>query len=188
MLNHIALILGMLGTGWLALDVAEPRILRKINVYFKIISRLKFDSHMIWRKDFNDYDFKITAVLKSMSTWFSLLLLILLYPFIDNDGFVVKSIVYFIMTFLIIAILSLQTIESFPKFSFFLLSVAEKIMTPLLVIYFYIFSTIGTLMKYFTKLVLASEGRYLGEYQSPRFLGLLLLFLSFFLQIFGSES
>lgn len=187
MLNHIALTLGMLGTVWLALDVAEPKILRRINVYFKIIARLHFDFHIIWKKDLNSYDWKVIRVIKTMSAWFSGILLIIFYPALGNDSVVVKAAVYFIMVFCIIAILSQKTIESAPKLNLFLLSIAEKVTTPLLVSYFYIFSMVGVLMKFLSKTVLASEGHYLGKYQSPRFLGLVLLFFSFLLQILGAE-
>ncbi|MBM4969086.1 hypothetical protein HYO26_22935 [Vibrio parahaemolyticus] len=188
MLNYIALVLGLVGTVWLALDVAEPRILRKINVYFKIIARLKFDFRMIWKKELNDYDFKVISVLKTMSLWVSTFVLLIFAPELNSENIVVKVVTYFMLAFSITAFLSLNTIESAPRFSLFLLSLAEKVTTPLLIAYFYIFSTVGIVIKHVSKATLAAEGRYLGKYQSPRFVGLVLLFLSFLLQLWGLES
>ncbi|WP_270943793.1 hypothetical protein [Vibrio parahaemolyticus] len=191
MLSYIALVLGLIGTVWLALDVAEPRILRKINVYFKIIARLKFDFRMIWKKELNDYDFKVISILKTMSLWVSIFVLLIFAPELvqlNSEHIVVEIVTYFMLAFCITAFLSLNTIESAPRFSLFLLSLAEKVITPLLIAYFYIFSAVGIVIKHVSRVTLASEGRYLGKYQSPRFLGLVLLFLSFLLQLWGLES
>ncbi|HHI4977198.1 TPA: hypothetical protein ACP5VG_004913, partial [Vibrio parahaemolyticus] len=61
---------------------------------------------MIWKKELNDYDFKVISVLKTMSLWVSIFVLLIFAPEIvqlNSENIVVKIVTYFMLAFCITA-------------------------------------------------------------------------------------
>lgn len=186
MIEHAVVVLGMLGTGLLALDIVRPQLLRLINLHFIMVSRLKFSFRIFWKP--NDQLTKgerrvIKAIIKLSGYTFALLLLFS-YPFLSWDYQLSNYVKFGILALLALPVLAGSLVHVANDVSVFLVRVINAVSVPGLALYFYFFLFVGVVYQLVIRRVFSVQRAYLARHQAPRFLGLVLLFCSFFLQLF----
>jgi hypothetical protein len=187
-LNEIALFCGMFGTAWLALDVAKPKILENLSLAFKRLTEHNFNPFFLFKGALNEDDNKALSVVKSVGFYSSILIYctiqylyqpseetLRLYSYVPLSIFGSMLIGYLLMGLN-------QTLGGI------FITVPSYIMLPITYMFFLVFTVVSFFLQMFIKLFVAMENKWIGEHQAPRFLGLMLLFISFLLQFIAIKS
>lgn len=188
MLNDIALVLGMIGTGWLALDVAKPEILKNMSTVFKQLTKHSFNPSFLWKKEFSETDHKTLSIIKIVGVW-SLITVLAALQYTDYlSEQTLRQISYFPAALIGSVFIGSVLMGVSEKIAKILIVVPSYIILPVSLIYFFIFALVSIALQLFVKLFVSLEGKLIGTDQAPRFLGLVLIFTSFLLQFIALKS
>lgn len=101
---------------------------------------------------------------------------------------ILNSYVWVISIPFILALAGYGSLSFSEMFARILITSSTLLMLPFFYVFFIVFGLLGVALRLILLLIVSLENSVIGQEQSPRFLGLLILFLSFFLQLIALKS
>jgi len=187
-LNEIALFCGMFGTAWLALDVAQPKILENLSLAFKRLTEHNFNPIFLFKETLNEDDNKALSVVKSVGFYSSILIFCAIQYFYQPNEETLRLYSYIPLSIFGSMLFGYLLMGLNQTVAGIFITVPSYIMLPITYMFFLVFTVISLFLQVFIKLFVTMENRWIGEHQAPRFLGLMLLFISFLLQFIALKS
>ncbi|EJG1536601.1 hypothetical protein ACEWBJ_22565 [Vibrio parahaemolyticus] len=190
MINEVALLLGMLGTGMLALDVATPSILTSLSNSFRNFANQSIFPRFLFRRNYEptDEDRENLNRIRIIG-FFSLLVAFgvmwVAFPELES---ILNSYAWVISIPFILALAGYGALSFSEMFARILITSSTLLMLPFFYVFFIVFGILGVALRLILLPIVSLENSVIGQEQSPRFLGLLILFLSFFLQLIALKS
>ncbi|MGK0270080.1 MAG: hypothetical protein ACI88H_000715 [Cocleimonas sp.] len=188
MLNEIALFCGMFGTAWLALDLAQPKILEDLSLAFKRLTEHNFNPIFLFKDVLSESDDKALLVVRSVGFYSSILIFCVIQYFYQPSEETLRYYSYIPLSIFGSMLLGYFLMSVNQTVAGLLISVPSYIMLPITYMFFLIFTVISWCLQMLIKQFVAMENKWIGEHQAPRFLGLILLFISFLLQFIALKS
>ena len=188
MFNEIALLLGAIGTGLLALDVVKADILMNLrNVFAKLASH-RLSPSIIFKDNYDEEDQYAISVKKTVGFYTSIITALCLQLVYQPSDELIQKIMYYPLAVMIMMLVGYFVFSFSQKLGGWLISAGTYLALPTIWVFMFVFSIISWLLQFPIKFVIKQEEKWIGENQAPRFLGLLLLFLSFVLQFIAMKS
>lgn len=188
MLNEIALLLGAIGTGLLALDVVKAEILKNLRNVFAELASHRLSPSVIFKDHCDEKDQYAISVIKSVGLYTSIITALCLYFVYQSSDELIQKIMYYPLAVMIMMLAGYFIFSFSQKFGGWLISAGTYLALPTILAFMFVFSIVSWLLQFPIKFVVKQEEKWIGENQAPRFLGLLLLFLSFALQFIAMKS
>ncbi|MFN1584612.1 hypothetical protein [Vibrio rotiferianus] len=190
MINEVALLLGMLGTGMLALDVANPSILTSLSNSFRNFANQGIFPSFLFRCNYEPTDEdreKLNRI--RIIGFFSLLVAFgvmwVTFPELET---ILNSYAWVIGIPFILALAGYGALSFSQMLARILITSSTLLVLPFFYVFFIVFGILGVVLRLILLPIVSLENAVIGQEQSPRFLGLLILFLSFFLQLIALKS
>lgn len=188
MLNEIALLLGAIGTGLLALDVVKADILKNLRNVFAELASHRLSPSIIFKDNYDEKDKYAISVIKTVGFYTSSIATLFLYFLYQPSDELIQKIIFYPLAVMIIMLVGYFVFSFNQKLGGWLTSAGAYLALPTIWIFMFVFSIVSWLFQFPIKFVIKQEEKWIGENQAPRFLGLLLLFLSFVLQFIAMKS
>lgn len=188
MLNEIALLLGAIGTGRLALDVVKVDILKNLRNVFAELASHRLSPSIIFKDIYDEKDQYAISVIKSVGFYTSSITSLCLYLAYQPSDELIQKMMYYPLAVMIMMLIGYFIFSLSQKLGGWLISAATYLALPTIWVFMFVFSIVSWLLQFPIKFVIKQEEKWIGENQAPRFLGLLLLFLSFVMQFIAMKS
>ncbi|GAB3535482.1 YfhO family protein [Photobacterium alginatilyticum] len=190
MINEVALLLGMLGTGMLALDVARPEILSTLSNRFRDFTHRSILPMFLLRRNHEptEADREILRTIQIIGTLSLLGLFISAWVLLPEFESLLNDYAWIVGIPFVLALLGIWALNYSQWISKILISSSTALILPFFYLFFIAFGILGTILRYILRPIVRLEGAVIGRDQSPRLLGLLILFFSFALQLFALKS
>ncbi|CAH7215439.1 hypothetical protein FB440_1362 [Vibrio crassostreae] len=189
-MNEVALLLGMLGTGMLALDVASPHILSELSNNFRSFTKDSTFPKFIFYKNYEPTrkdreSLHRIVVIGMFSIFFSLAAGLVLFPELND---VLDSYLWVVSIPFLLFLLGYWSLSFSEKLGGLIITGSTMMILPFFYLFFIVFGTLGTIIGTILSPIVSLENSIIGKDQSPRLLGLLILFLSFFIQLVAFDG
>jgi hypothetical protein len=188
MLNEIALLLGAIGTGLLALDVVKAEILKSLRNIFAELASHRLSPSIIFKDDYDEKDHYAISVIKTVGFYTSSITALCLYLIYQPSDDLIQKIMYYPLSVMVMMLIGYFVMSISHKLGGWLISTGTYLALPTIWVFMFVFSVISWLFQLPIKFVVQQEEKWIGENQAPRVLGLFLLFLSFVLQFIAMKS
>lgn len=188
MLAQIAVLLGAIGTGMLALDVLKPEILASLRRAFEEMASHRFSPALLFKKEFDDKDHEALSAIKTVGFYGSIVAALCLYYFYGPSNDVVEKVMYYPLIIIGLMLAGFLIMNLSIRVGGWLISSGSYLALPLIYFFMMTFSIASLVLKSPIKFVVDNEQTWIAENQAPRVLGLLLLFMSFVLQFLALKG
>ncbi|MDN3556255.1 hypothetical protein [Halomonas maura] len=188
MLAQIAVLLGAIGTGMLALDVVKPKILASLRRAFGDMASHRLSPRFLFKREFDDKDHEALSAIKTVGFYGSVVATLCLYYFYEPSSDVVEKVMYYPLLIVGVMLTGFLVMNLSMRMGGWLISLGSYLALPLIYCFMVIFSIVSLVLQSPIKFVVDNEKIWFAENQAPRVLGLLLLFMSFVLQFFALKG
>lgn len=190
MINEVALLLGMLGTVMLALDVATPSILPNLSNSFRNFTKQNIFPRFLFRcghepTDEDRENLSRISVIGFFSLFVAFGVMRITLPELES---ILNSYAWVIGIPFLLALTGYGALNFSQILARILITSSTLLMLPFIYAFFIVFGFLGAVLRLILWPIVRLENSVIGQDQSPRFLGLLILFLSFFLQLIALKS
>lgn len=188
MLAQIAVLLGAIGSGMLALDVVKPEILANLRRAFGEMASHRLSPAFLFKKEFDDKDHEALSVITTVGFYGSIVVLLCLYYFYGPNNDVVEKLMYYPLLIMGLMLSGFLIMNFSMKIGGWLISSGSYLALPLICCFMIAFAIVSLVLQSPIKFVVDNEKTWFAENQAPRVLGLLLLFISFVLQFLALKG
>lgn len=187
MLVKLSALLGAIGTGLLALDVARPDFLKVLRSSFGSFSNTKIKLSLIYKRQPTEEELQSISTIQTVGLFSVMMLFIVAYYILKPSNDAVNHYMRFVsiypITYTVLIAIGFLLLKYGNNKGRHLVATATYLVLPSIIVAMAVFVILAWPIQFIVALTVRSEGRLIGENQAPRFLGLIILFASFVLQL-----